>query len=152
MTDERLGTLRVAYDDALGRLTIAERGERGLEADLRTSAGRAAVEQFFEAFMGAELSGRPRLVSAPGHMFTDNPAKYVSLINLASVAEVEGRMGGGSTRYAFAPISTSRTCRPGPSSIGWGASWPRVMRASRSPSGSIAVRQPTSIRPAVCAT
>jgi uncharacterized protein len=93
MTDERLGTLRVAYDDALGRLTIAERGERGLEADLRTSAGRAAVEQFFEAFMGAELSGRPRLVSAPGHMFTDNPAKYVSLINLASVAEVEGRMG-----------------------------------------------------------
>jgi uncharacterized protein len=29
MTDERLATLRVAYDDALGRLTIAERGERG---------------------------------------------------------------------------------------------------------------------------
>jgi hypothetical protein len=93
MTDERLATLRVAYDDAAGRLMIDQGGERVLDADLRTSAGRAAVEQFFQAFMGAELSGRPRLVSAPGHMFTDNPTKYVSLINLASVAELERRLG-----------------------------------------------------------
>jgi hypothetical protein len=93
MTDERLATLRVAYDDAKGRLTIDQGGERVLDADLRSSAGRAAVEQFFEAFMGAELRGRPRLVSAPGHMFTDNPTKYVSLINLASVAEIERRVG-----------------------------------------------------------
>jgi uncharacterized protein len=32
-------------------------------------------------------------VSALGHTFTDNPTKYVSLINLASVAEIERRMG-----------------------------------------------------------
>jgi hypothetical protein len=43
--------------------------------------------------MAAELRGRPRLVSAPGHMFTDNATKYVSLINLASVADLERRLG-----------------------------------------------------------
>src|SRR5690606_21892767 len=69
MTDERLATLRVAYEDAEGRLTIEQGGQRVLEADLRTASGRAAVERFFEAFMGGELQGRPRLVSAPGHMF-----------------------------------------------------------------------------------
>ncbi|HLT02770.1 MAG TPA: MOSC domain-containing protein [Geminicoccaceae bacterium] len=93
MTDERLATLRVAYEDAEGRLTIEQGGERVLEADLRTASGRAAVERFFEAFMGGELQGRPRLVSAPGHMFTDSPTKYVSLINLASVAELERQLG-----------------------------------------------------------
>lgn len=93
MTDERLATLRVSYDDAEGRLTIERRSERSLDANLRSAVGRDAVERFFEAFMGVELRGRPRLVSAPGHMFTDNATKYVSLINLASVAELERQLG-----------------------------------------------------------
>jgi uncharacterized protein YcbX len=93
MTDERLATLRVAYRDAEGRLTIKQGGEQELAADLRSRAGRTAVEHFFEAFMGGELRGRPNLVSAPGHMFTDNAIKYVSLINLASVAELEPQLG-----------------------------------------------------------
>jgi hypothetical protein len=93
MTDERLATLRVAYQDAEGRLTIEQGAERTLDADLRTAAGHAAVESFFEAFMGDELQGRPRLVSAPGHMFTDYATKYLSLINLASVAELERQLG-----------------------------------------------------------
>lgn len=89
MTDERLATLRVGYDDHTGRLTVDVAGRREVDADVRTAAGRDAVERFFERYMGAELRGRPRLVSAPGHMFTDNPEKYLSLINLASVAELE---------------------------------------------------------------
>jgi len=93
MRDERLATLQVAYDDDAGRLTIDHGGRREVDADLGTAAGREAVERFFEGYMGAELPGRPRLVSAPGHMFTDNATKYVSLINLASVAELERRLG-----------------------------------------------------------
>lgn len=93
MTDERLATLRVVYDAAGGQLTIEQGGERRLEADLRTASGRAAVERFFEVFMGHELHGRPSLVSAPGHMFTDHATKYVSLINLASVAQLERKVG-----------------------------------------------------------
>jgi uncharacterized protein len=93
MTDERLAALRVAYDDDEVRLTIDHDGRREVDADLRTGAGREAVERFFEGYMGTELRGRPRLVSAPGHMFTDNATKYVSLINLASVADLERRLG-----------------------------------------------------------
>ena len=93
MTDERLAALRVAYDDDAARLTIDHDGRREVDADLRSDAGREAVERFFEGYMGAELRGRPRLVSAPGHVFTDNPTKYVSMINLASVADLERRLG-----------------------------------------------------------
>lgn len=93
MRDERLAALRVSYDDANGRLTIEQDGTTALEADLTSAAGRGAVERFFEVFMGGELRGRPRLVSAPGHMFTDSATKYVSLINLASVAELERELG-----------------------------------------------------------
>jgi uncharacterized protein YcbX len=93
MTDERLASLRVGYDDDTARLTVDLGGSREVDADIRTAAGRDAVERFFERYMGAELRGRPRLVSAPGHMFTDNPEKYLSLINLASVAELGHRLG-----------------------------------------------------------
>ena len=93
MADERLATLRVTYQDDTGRLAIAHGGQPVLVADLRSPAGRDATERFFEDFMGPGLKGRPRLVSSPGHMFTDNATKYVSLINLASVAELERNVG-----------------------------------------------------------
>ena len=48
MTDERLATLRVAYDDDRGRLTVEHGGRREVDADIRTAAGRDAVERFFE--------------------------------------------------------------------------------------------------------
>ena len=57
----------------VGRLSVDQGG--ALDADLRISAGPAAVKQFLEPFMGGESSGRPRLVSVPGHIFTDGPTK-----------------------------------------------------------------------------
>jgi uncharacterized protein YcbX len=93
MTDERLASFRVGYDDDTARLTVDRAGRREVNADVRTPAGRDAIERFFEHYMSAELRGRPRLVSAAGHMFTDNPEKYLSLINLASVAEPERHLG-----------------------------------------------------------
>jgi hypothetical protein len=62
-----------------------------LAASVATADGRDAIERFFEAFMG--LGGRPRLVRAPGHMFTDHATKYLSLINLASLQELERALG-----------------------------------------------------------
>lgn len=97
MKDERLATLRVAYDDASGRLRIDQpagaREPDQISADVRTAPGCAAIEAFFESFMGKDLGGRPHLVSARGHTFTDSEAKYVSLINLATVEEFERTLG-----------------------------------------------------------
>jgi MOSC domain-containing protein len=86
MRDERLAELEVAYDEPSTRLRIAHSGRQVLDADTSSEDGRAAIEAFFEQFMGS--IGRPRLVRAPGHMFTDNPTRYVSLINLATVREI----------------------------------------------------------------
>jgi uncharacterized protein len=93
MRDERLAALDVRYDDAERRLTIRPPGGPAIEADLETPDGRAEVEAFFEAFMEEGAHGRPRLVEAPGHAFTDKATKCVSLINLASLREIEDAVG-----------------------------------------------------------
>jgi uncharacterized protein YcbX len=85
MRDERLAELQAAYDDVSGRLRIAHAGRQLVNAEVGSADGRATIERFFEEFMGDQAGGRPCLVSAQGHMFSDNPMKCVSLINLASV-------------------------------------------------------------------
>ncbi|MEM7023772.1 MAG: MOSC domain-containing protein [Pseudomonadota bacterium] len=100
MRDECLAALQVSYDDQSGGLRVVRDGRIVLDADVRTEDGRQAIEAFFEAFMAEHGSGpedlaagRPRLVRAPDHMFTDNPTPYVSLINLATVAEIARAVG-----------------------------------------------------------
>lgn len=92
MRDERLAELKVAYDEASNRLRIAHAGRVVVDTDTG-EAGREAVERFFEAFMADSPPGRPRLVHARGHMFSDNPTPYVSLINLATVRAIAGKLG-----------------------------------------------------------
>ena len=44
--------------------------------------------------MPDELRGRPRLLAAPeGYRFTDSRSGFLSIINLASVADLAARMG-----------------------------------------------------------
>jgi uncharacterized protein len=97
--DESLAELTTRYDETQATLTIAQGDETVLVADLGEPEGRAAVEDFFMAFMGARLRGRPRLVSAPGFQFTDvsvvseTMMRAVSLINQASVEALAARVG-----------------------------------------------------------
>ena len=93
MRDERLASLDVGYDDAERRLCVREGDRVMVDADLETPEGRDEVEAFFETFMGPSLGGRPRLVEAEGHVFTDSPTRYLSLINLATVAEIGCAVG-----------------------------------------------------------
>jgi uncharacterized protein YcbX len=86
MRDERLAELEVAYDATGERLRIVHGGREVVTASTADEAGRSAIEAFFQAF--ADLAAPPRLVRAPGHMFTDNPTPYVSLISLATVREI----------------------------------------------------------------
>src|SRR6185369_835989 len=97
--DESLAELATRYDETRATLTIAQGDETLLVADLGKPDGRAAVEDFFMAFMGARLRGRPRLVSAPGFQFTDVSVvsepmmRAVSLINRASVEALAEKVG-----------------------------------------------------------
>jgi uncharacterized protein YcbX len=93
MRNERLAALRTDFDEAAQVLTIKHEGRQAVRADLATKDGRLMVEAFFRRFMPHELHGAPKVLNAPGHSFSDVAKKVVSIINLASVQELETAMG-----------------------------------------------------------
>jgi uncharacterized protein len=93
MRNERLARLRSHFDGASHTLVIEVEGREAARGDLRTPAGRAAIERFFATFCADELRGPPRVLHAPGFSFSDVAAKVISIINLASVAAIEGAVG-----------------------------------------------------------
>jgi uncharacterized protein YcbX len=93
MRDERLAALRSRFDDSSSTLRIAYNNAEVARGDLSTAAGRTAIEDFFAANFTKELKGSPKILEAPGHSFSDVAAKVVSIINLASVSEIEGAVG-----------------------------------------------------------
>jgi uncharacterized protein len=93
MRNERLAALRTNFDEASHTLTIQWEGREAARGDLRTKEGRLAVEAFFRRFMPKELRGAPKVLVGDGHSFSDVAKKVVSIINLASVAEVENAAG-----------------------------------------------------------
>jgi len=93
MRDERLAALRSHFDDASNTLRIAYNNAEVAHGDLTTASGRTAIENFFAANFTKELKGSPKILEAPGHSFSDVAAKVVSIINLASVSEIENAVG-----------------------------------------------------------
>jgi MOSC domain-containing protein len=93
MRNERLAALRTDYDEASHTLAIHLDGEEAARGDLRTAQGRAAIESFFAAYCADDLRGPPKVLFAEGHSFSDVAKKVVSIINLASVADIETLVG-----------------------------------------------------------
>jgi MOSC domain-containing protein len=89
MRNERLASLRTDYDEQSHTLSIRWQGREAARGDLRTAEGRAAIERFLADYCADELRGPPRVLYGAGHSFSDVAKKVVSIINLASVAEVE---------------------------------------------------------------
>jgi uncharacterized protein YcbX len=101
MRNERLATLRAAFDQASHTLAIAQPspppqadgGWQDASGDLTAPEGRTAIERFFAAFCADELRGPPKVLFARGHSFSDVARKVVSIINLASVRALEEAAG-----------------------------------------------------------
>ena len=93
MRNERLAALQTSFDESARRLTVRRNGEVVAEGSLETGTGRAALAAFFDAYEADELRGAARIVSAPGHAFTDTAPKCLSLINLATVRDIERKLG-----------------------------------------------------------
>lgn len=89
MRNERLAALQTRYDPASHILTIQHQSREVARGDLESAAGRAAIEGFFATTFAKDLRGPPRLLRAEGHSFSDVARKVVSIINLASVADLE---------------------------------------------------------------
>jgi hypothetical protein len=88
----RIAAIHAAYDPG-ANLLMLKAGGAPLAADLSTAEGRQAAAAWVAARMAEEARGGLRLAEAPGHAFTDIPDKAVSIIGLASVAELGERSG-----------------------------------------------------------
>jgi uncharacterized protein len=98
--NQRLAQLDTDYDSATTVLTIRRAGRQVARGDLSSPTGRLLIQQFFAAFMGEEAYGKVRVVEVPGFMFSDVPDKVLSLINAASLVDLE--------RVTGAPVDPRR--------------------------------------------
>ena len=90
----RVATARTRYDAATGVLHVTGPQGREFAGRLDETAGREAFAGWLTELLGEEANGPLRVVAAPGeHRFTDHPLGQVSIINLASVADLGQRMG-----------------------------------------------------------
>lgn len=100
MRDERLALLDARFDPDTGMLTLFRDGRQVARGDITQPLGRALIEQFLQAFIPPGPRGNPHIVEAPGRMLSDVPDKYVSIVNLSSVKDIE--------RVVRAPVDPRR--------------------------------------------
>ncbi len=89
MRDEKLAQLRADFDPESGMMAIHRAGKQVVRAKATEPMGSTLIGQFFAAFMGEATRGTPKVVEAGGHMFSDVPEKVLSIVNLASVKDLE---------------------------------------------------------------
>lgn len=93
MSNPRLAALAIEYDSETTILALKRGGRVVARGALSTQTGRTVIEQFFAAYMMADLRGAPRLVDRGDEAFSDADAPFVSIINRASVADLERVVG-----------------------------------------------------------
>ncbi len=85
---------RTAYDEATGVLTAQAAGRPDFAGDLRGDAGRRGFEAWLADLLGDAVQGPLRVIEGPGdHRFMDSRSGHVSIVNLASVRDLEARLG-----------------------------------------------------------
>lgn len=94
LRNEKLAQLETVFDDETETLTVKRGGRQVTRGVLSQKIGRTMIEDFFAAFMGDEARGRPKLVeAAPGHALSDHDKPVISIINLASLHDMERVVG-----------------------------------------------------------
>lgn len=93
MSSPRLAALGIDYDATSTTLTVSRRGRAVARGDLSTQTGRTVIEQFFSAYMKADLRGSPKLVDRGEQAFSDADAPFISILNAASITDLERVVG-----------------------------------------------------------
>jgi hypothetical protein len=89
MRDARLAQLEAHYDPETTRLTLHRKGRQVSQATLSDPMGRMMLGQFFAAFLSEEAGGTPKVVDAGDRVLSDQPDPVLSIINLASLRDLE---------------------------------------------------------------
>lgn len=84
---------RTRYDDATGLFHAAAPGHPDFAGDLTGEPGRDAFAAWLTDLLGEEARAPLKVLQAPGTWrFTDHPLGHLSIINLASLRDLESRM------------------------------------------------------------
>ena len=97
---EKLAQLTVRYDAEKQVLAIDRGGKQVVQGQVGTPMGQTLIGQFFASFMAGEARGTPRLLAAKDFSYSDCQEELVSIINLASVRDLE--------RVVRAPVDPGR--------------------------------------------
>ncbi len=90
----QVAKVRTAYDEASGVLTASAEGWPDFAGDLRATPGRQAFAAWLTAFLGDAARGDLRVLEGPSaHRFMDSRSGFVSIVNLASVRDLESKLG-----------------------------------------------------------
>jgi uncharacterized protein len=103
MKNERLAEFQTRFDDSSGMFRIFRNGVLQVEGLLGAEEGHATIETWLAKNFRDELRGPPKILSAPGHSFSDMPAKVVHVVNLASVRALGDRLGREVNPLRFRP-------------------------------------------------
>ncbi len=93
MRNPALAAYRTGFDPSTGIFTVRRDGIIQISGNLHDEAGRTAIENWASAAFSAELQGPPKIRFADGHSFSDVPDKRLHLLNLASLRDLETRLG-----------------------------------------------------------
>ena len=90
----RVAAAHTRFDEAATTLEASAPGLPPVRANLETHAGRAALETWLGQLIGDDARGALKVIRSPeAWRFYDHPQGHLSLINLATIRELGGRMG-----------------------------------------------------------
>jgi uncharacterized protein YcbX len=101
MKHARTARLRSLFEPRTGVLSIRADDGREVIANALTESGRAEIGRFLTAFLAEEARGTPTFHYIPGHVFCDQKRPVVSLIGLASLRDLEAKVGARRHRRRF---------------------------------------------------
>lgn len=101
MANASIAALKSRFDPKMGQLFIEAPDGSGIADTPLSEAGRVRLATWLAAFMGPEARGTPRMHHIPGFVFGDQKTPVVSLINLASLSDLEAKVAGSRHRLRF---------------------------------------------------
>ena len=88
-----IARVRTRWDEATDALTVSAPEAPDLVVRLGEPGDERRLEAWLTDFLGEEATAPLRLLDGRGHRFMDDPKGAVSVLNLASVRDLERRMG-----------------------------------------------------------
>ena len=90
----RIAAIRTRYDEATGILTASHPDFEDVQGQMTEAAGRDVLAAWVAQVLGEDARGALKVLPAPdGHRFMDSRSGFVSIINLASVRDLEAKTG-----------------------------------------------------------